>query len=316
MSNEHISRRNLLKSGLAASAGLGLESNITDDTPKKKPVKSNFRYCLNTSTIMKQEVGLMAEIELTAKAGYQGIEIWMQTLDAYLKKGGSLSDIKKKTEDLGLVIENAIGFANWMVDDPTQRKEALEQTKREMNMLAQIGCKRIAAPPFGATKGIVALEESAIRYKEVCVLGREMGVQPQLELWGFSSNLHLMGQVLFVAAECSDKAPAILADVYHLYKGGSELNSLNIVGGSQIQIFHMNDYPAEPNRQQINDSHRVMPGDGIAPMNDILQKLNTKNSPIVLSLELFSEKYWQMDAKEVAKIGLEKMKACVAKALA
>jgi sugar phosphate isomerase/epimerase len=58
-----------------------------------------------------------------------------------------------------------------------------------------------------------------------------------------------------------------------------------------------------------------MPGDGVAPMDKILKMLHEKNTPVVLSLELFNEDYWKKDPMEVAKIGLEKMKMVVEKAL-
>lgn len=308
---EQISRRNLIKSGVAASASMALPSEkMTTKT------KSNFTFSLNTSTIMKQNIGLMAEIELAAKAGYDGIEVWIRTIEEFVKAGGNLKDVKKKAKDLGIVIEDAIGFAPWIVDDLNERQKALEQTKREMDMLAQIGCKRIAAPPFGATqKAGINLEQAAKRYRAVCDLGDEMGILPQLELWGFSANLHLFGETLFVAAESGHPKALILADVYHLHKGGSELNALNLLSGNHLEVFHMNDYPAIPSRETLTDSFRVMPGDGVAPIGKILKMLQSKNTPIVLSLELFNEDYWKKDPMEVAKIGLEKMKISVEKAL-
>ncbi|MCU0468024.1 MAG: sugar phosphate isomerase/epimerase [Arcicella sp.] len=308
---EQISRRNILKSSVALSAGITLPS----EKKMVNNIKSNFTFCLNTSTIMKQNIGLMAEIELAAKTGYTGIEVWIRTIEAFVKQGGNLKDVKQKANDLGIIIEDAIGFAPWIVDDPNERQKALDQTKREMDMLVQIGCKRIAAPPFGATeKAGINLQQAAARYRAVCDLGEQMGVLPMLELWGFSANLHLFGETLFVAAECGHPKALILADVYHLHKGGSELNALSLLSGNHIQVFHMNDYPALPSRETLNDSFRVMPGDGVAPMNKILKMLNDKNSPIVLSLELFNEDYWKKDPKEVAKIGLEKMKMSVEKA--
>ena len=312
MQSESISRRNLLKS----SALLGASLTIPNATTASSSAKSNFTFCLNTSTIMKQNIGLIAEIELAAKAGYNGIEIWIRTLETFVKEGGKLKDVKQKANDLGIVIEDAIGFAPWIVDDPSERQKALEQTKQEMDMLAQIGCKRIAAPPFGATQGAdINLRQAAARYRAVCDLGEKMGVLPMLELWGFSANLHLFGEILFVASESGHSKALILADVYHLHKGGSELNALSFLSGNHIQVFHMNDYPAIPSRETLNDSFRVMPGDGVAPINKILKMLHDKNTPIVLSLELFNEDYWKKDPMEVAKIGLEKMKMVVEKAL-
>ena len=61
----------------------------------------------------------MREVEITLAAGYDAIEPWMGTLDAYVKGGGSLKDLGKRIRDLGVSVESAIGFAQWIVDDDT-----------------------------------------------------------------------------------------------------------------------------------------------------------------------------------------------------
>ena len=77
----------------------------------------------------------------------------------------------------------------------------------------------------------------------------------------------------------------------------------------------MNDYPAIDDNAKLTDAMRVMPGDGVAPLNQILQTLNAKNTPIVLSLEIFNEDVWKMDATAACTLGLAKLKGSVAKAL-
>ena len=275
-----------------------------------------FTYCLNTSTIREQKLGLMKEIETAAEAGYDGIEVWIPTMQAFLDGGGKLADVKKLADDSGIRIENAIGFAPWIVDDPEVRAKAFEQARREMDMLAQIGCPRLAAPPAGATQepGLDLLA-AADRYAKLLELGEEMGVIPQLEVWGFSANLHRLGQTTYVAMESGHPKARILPDVYHLYKGGTDFTALKMLSGQTIEIFHMNDYPANPARETIADKDRVFPGDGVAPLDQILQTLAASGTPKILSLELFNPVYWKMDASVAAKTGLEKMKAAVQRAM-
>jgi sugar phosphate isomerase/epimerase len=306
-----MKRRSLLKTALATTAVLSLPF-----AGKSQSKKHNFTFCLNTSTIMKQNIGLVNEINLAADVGYDGIEIWMRTLQEYVDKGGKLRDIKSLAKDRNITIEDCIRFAKWIVDDDTDRKNAIEQLKVEMDMLAQIGCKRIAAPPFGATKEAgLDLKKAAERFQEVAELGKQMGVKPQLELWGFSKNLHLFGETLFVAAESGHPDAIILPDVYHLFRGGSPFEALEMINGSKIEMFHINDYPSDILPEDVTDAMRVMPGDGAAPMDMILQKLTAKGREIVLSLEIFNEGYWVMPTRKTAEIGLAKMKSSVAKAI-
>ncbi|MDI6450220.1 sugar phosphate isomerase/epimerase family protein [Anaerobaca lacustris] len=315
MSEQCISRRDVMgAAGLAAGALLasGRVCAVAGAQPSQTGGGSRFRYCLNTSTIRGQKLGLAREIDVTAEAGYDAIEPWVSSLQEHTRSGGTLRDIRKRIEDKGLTVESAISFARWIVDDDAVRAEAVEQVKREMDLLAQIGGKRIAAPPAGATGGAeIDLLKAAERYRALLELGDQTGVVPQVEVWGPSKNLHRLGQSMFVVIESGHPKACLLPDVYHTYKGGSDFHGFKTISSRTIQVFHLNDYPADPPRETIRDGDRVMPGDGIAPLTQILRDLRDNGSEAVLSLELFSQVYWDKDPLAVAREGLAKMKAAV-----
>ncbi len=240
----------------------------------------------------------------------------MRDLDQYVQEGGSLRDLGKRISDLGLTVESAIGFAQWIVDDPEARKKGLEQAKKDMDTLKQIGGIRLAAPPTGATNQTdLNLFEAAARYRELLLLGDQMEVVPQVEVWGFSKSLSRLGESAFVAIESGHPKACLLPDVYHIHKGGSDFAGLTMFGPKAIQVFHLNDYPTNPPRETISDKDRVYPGDGVAPLSKIFQLLAGIGFSGVFSLELFNPGYWEQDPLIVAKTGLEKMKSAVQKAL-
>ena len=275
-----------------------------------------FVFCLNTGTIRGQKLGIVKEAEVAAQAGFQGFEPWIGTIEEYSKNGGSLPDLKKRLADLGLSLESAIGFPEWIVDDDAKRAAGLERAKRDMDLLAQLGGKRLATPPAGATNTPgLDLARAAERYRALLEAGDRIGIVPQLEVWGFSKNLSRLSQCALVALEAAHPKACVLADIFHLYKGGSDFAGLRLLSGQAIQVFHLNDYPADPPRDQINDSFRVFPGDDLAPLTQVLRDLQATGPGKVLSLELFNKKYWQQDAALTVKEGLEKMKAAVRQAL-
>lgn len=314
MNQTNKTRRKVL-AGLAAIGSTSLLSSTAYVRERKIPTTKKdktFTYCLNTSTIMGQRQGIVKDIETAAKAGYDGIEIWINALQQYLDEGGNLRDLKMLIDDQGIKVENAIGFAPWIVDDTAKRKTALEQAKKEMEMLAAVGCYRLAAPPAGATDVAgLNLDAAAERFCDLIEIGKDAGVVPQLEVWGFSKNLHQLNQVLYVAAGCGHRNVRILPDIYHLYRGGSGFDSLQLVSGKAIEVFHMNDYPASIAAAAIEDKDRVYPGDGDAPINQVIRTLQEMGGPKVLSLELFNRSYWEENAMKVAKTGLKKMKDVV-----
>lgn len=305
----NISRRELLiASGTAAGAAL-LPSSASAGAAKKT---QKFEFSLNMSTIMGQKLGFIKELEVASAAGFQHCEIWVPTLEAYLKSGGTLLEAKKRIDDLGINIQNAIGFAQWIVDDEAARKQGLEQMKREMDMLAQLGCFRTAAPPMGATKEPgLDLRRAAERYRAILDLGVSTGVTPQLEMWGHSKNLNRVADVLFVAAEAGQANAKLLLDVFHIYKGESSIDCLHLVGENSIDVFHVNDYVTSIKPNSITDGDRIYAGDGEAPIKEIIKRLKPSEKPVILSLELFNKELWAQDPLKVAKTGLEKMKKMV-----
>jgi sugar phosphate isomerase/epimerase len=180
-------------------------------------------------------------------------------------------------------------------------------------MAAQIGCRKVAAPPSGVSGAPgLNLMRAAERYARVIEIGREYGVTPVLEFWGAAQSLGHLGEALFVAAQCGQPEACILADVLHMYKGGSPYEGLGLLGPDTLGLLHMNDFPAEPPRAEIGDADRVYPGDGVAPLGDILRTLHRVGFRGMLSLELFNASYYERDAAEVLATGLRKMQTAVA----
>lgn len=312
MHREYLSRRHLLSAAGAAVGGLALCRDAEAATKKT----AGFKYCLNTGTIRGQKLPIDKEVEVAAEAGYDAIEPWLDGINRYKEGGGSLKDLKKKIDDFGITVESAISFPSWIVDDDAKRAKGFEQARREMGLLAQIGGKRIAAPPAGATREPgLNLDRAAERYRELLEVGDEIGIVPQIETWGSSANLRRLGEAMYVVVECGHPKACLIPDVFHMYKGGSDFHGLKAISGRAIQVFHINDYPADPPREQARDSDRIFPGDGVAPITQILRDLQANGCNAVLSLELFNRTYYQQDPLEVAKAGLAKMKSAVKKAI-
>ncbi len=295
-------RREFLSvSGLA---GIGILLPVSAK-PTEGNTETSFRFCLNTSSVSKKPLNIKKYIDIASYSGYDGIEIWIRDLKLYLDSGGKAYDLRKYLEDKSLIVENAIGFAPWLADKDT----GFKQMKEEMEMVAAIGGKRIAAPAAGV-KGDKPLDlfMAGERYCELLKLGRETGVMPQLEFWGASDVLWHIGQTLMIVSAAGDKEARILPDVYHMFRGGSSFDTLKMINGSLIEIFHFNDYVLSKPRNKQNDSDRVYPGDGAAPFKEIINDLRKMGGTKVLSLELFNEEYWKKDPSFIAKTGLLKMK--------
>jgi sugar phosphate isomerase/epimerase len=348
------SRRELLGNiaAVAAVATVAGDRPVDAQTPRGttpatgRPADEPFGYCLNTSTLRGHQLGIVAEIAIAAKAGYHAIEPWTTELDAYVQAAGTLKDLGQRIKDAGLVVENVIAFNSWLSDDDATRAAGMETIKLNMDKAAQIGAKHIATTPGGGGGGRggrggggraggaaaqpataagiaapppaapVSLDNAARYYREALDLGRKMGVLPLCELWSSNAVLGPLSHGVYVTTAAGDADASLLLDNIHLYRSGTQFESLRQINGASLHVFHVNDYPQADDPTRITDAQRVYPGDGIAPLNTIFRALRDNGFRGYLSLELFNQDYYKKPADENAKMGIDKVRAAVKKALA
>jgi sugar phosphate isomerase/epimerase len=315
-------RRRDLLNGAVATVGAAMLSPIAGEaqTPKAanartRPANEPFGYCLNTSTIRGNNLDLPGVIAAASKAGFHAIEPWITEIDRHTSDGGTLKDLGKRIADAGLTVENAIAFNSFLDDDDARRAASMEKLKADMDKVLQIGGKRIAAPP-GNSRAAVSLDNAARYYREALEMGAKVGVQPLLELWGTHPVLGPLSHGIYVSVGAGRADASMLLDVFHLYKSGSAFASLKQINGASLNVMHLNDYPQAADSSTLNDGNRIYPGDGVAPLRQILRDLRDIGFRGYLSLELFNKEYWARSADENLKTAMEKIRATVRAALA
>jgi len=99
MNAHKLSRREALAgAGLLAGAAMFGERParaVAPASPLFRAKAPPFRYCLNTATIRGHKLGIVKEIEIAAKSGYEGIEVWVDAIEGYVRNGGTLKDLGK-----------------------------------------------------------------------------------------------------------------------------------------------------------------------------------------------------------------------------
>jgi len=310
MSEKIISRREMLKIAGFSILGSSLISRIdaaslhVGSENFSKMGKLPFRISLNTSTISGYKLPIEEQIELCKDAGFDGIELWFRDVDDYIQRGGTQARLAAIIKDSGLYLENMIGFAPWLGDD-----KGMAQMKKEMELAAALGSKCIAATALGLDTNKVIdrnlFEVYSGKYRELLVFGERIGVTPLLELWG-GGVLNQLTDALHIAVGAKHANASLLLDFYHLFRGGNAFESLSLVNGLSLPLFHINDYPADPVREQLRDEDRVFPGDGICPFNKVIPMLYKNGFRGGFSLELFNKHYWtEMKVKDLLKRGYE-----------
>lgn len=304
MSSQRLTRRNALKTGLAGSLGLAagmasaMEAKALNSLSFPQEHNLPFRVSLNTSTLMAYQLPVDQQIDLIAAAGFDGTELWMRDIMAYLDAGGSRQALREKLEAGNLRLENIIGFSQWCNDDAAERQKAMDQLGAEMEIIADLGGGYIATPVMGIQNlDPLKFDAYAARYRAILELGDQTGVYPLLELWGMGA-LHRVSDCAQITIASGHPKAAMLLDIYHVHRGGNTWDTVDVLNGGRLPIIHMNDYPATPAYNELKDSDRVLPGAGTCPFNTVIPKLYHAGFRGGFSVELFNQGYWsQWDAK-------------------
>lgn len=310
-----LSRRGVLAGGVGLLGGLvggGFSRRLLAAEPESGAATAagarpfaGFPISLNTSTLRGHKLPLTEVIDIAAKAGYAGIEPWMDELDRHVQSGGSLADVDKRLKDHGLKVTGGIAFYEWMVDDEKKRAAGLEEARRRFEQYGRIGATHLAAPPSGDVKNVDLLK-AAERYAALLKLAEGTGVVPAVEVWGFAANGYRLGQCVYIAMESGRPDACVLPDVYHLFKGGSGLSGVRRIHGSLLGGFHLNDYPAGLERDKAKDADRIYPGDGVAPIGQLFRDLRDIGYRGAVSIELFNPEYYKQEPLLVARTAREK----------
>ena len=302
---------------ITAAGAATLLAHSERQAPPKRPTGSRSATASTPAPSADRSCHCRPKSNMAARAGYQGIEPWVNEIDAYVASGGSLPDLRKRIGRLRTV---GRGRDRLCRVDRRRRRAACQRAGRgqaaSWTWPAQLGCQRLAAPPAGISQGdkLPELTTIAERYRALLELGDQQGVVPQLELWGFARVLSKLSEVAYVAAETGHPQASLLLDSYHLHKGGSGFETVRLISGGAGRVSHQR-LSGRAARSEITDAYRVFPGDGAAPLDSLFRALRDTGFRGMLSLEVFNREYWTQDALLVARSGLEKTRDAVLKAL-
>jgi sugar phosphate isomerase/epimerase len=299
---------------LGASAFPAVANKKEEGTEEKRYQrgKSPWPICLDTATIKPAET-ILKKIEIAKAAGYDAIEPWDGELAEYEKGGGNLKELGKRIKDSGLFVPSMIGLWGCIPKTKEEFEQSLPATRNRMRMASEIGCTYVQAIPNQVGDNFNPQFVSDC-YRQLLEIGlREYNINPAL-VFVKMFPLKRMGQATAIALDTNHPKAKIIPDVYHMYISEGGFEGLKLVKGDLFAIFQFNDAPSGMELDKMEDKHRVYPGDGILPLQQILKDLKGTGFKGCLSVELYNPEYWKQDLLEVAKTGLQKTLDVIKKA--
>jgi 2-keto-myo-inositol isomerase len=255
----------------------------------------------NGASTMKAD--LPTDIAAASAAGFKALEIWAAKLDRYLAR--------YRLDDLNALFQKhaiapaSINSIEFITFRSPQDYAKIQSRCRQLCAWAQaLGCDKVVVVPSptpagGASRSEIR-KESVRVLRELGSLAQSYGVNLAFEFLGFRwCSVRTLAQCWEIVQETARDDVGLVIDTCHFYAGGSSLRSILKVPREKILIFHINDVEERP-KATIEDAHRLLPGEGVIPLGDILQHLKQTGFDGLCSIELFRPAYWERQPAELA----------------
>ena len=283
-----LTRRNLLLAPLAVPLArvVGAQSAA--------PGKMLLGIHQNTS----RAAGYRGSLEGWAKAGIRYVELGAPLLAAFLEND-TLPAAKRVLTDLGLTpVSAAVVLPDIWIPGPA-RAESLDRWRRGCEQFASLGLQKVYSPSI--TRREVTADDFAATpdcIREAGEIAREFELTAMIEFIRNSTHLSTLTSSLKVIREAAHPNVRPMLDFFHFWSGLSKFEDLDLLEPGELAHAHFQDLLDTP-RELIDNDSRLIPGDGIAPVVRIIEKLAEKRYTGALSVELFREEFVQGDPFEV-----------------
>lgn len=254
-----------------------------------------MKLALNGATTMK--ASLATDIRVASEAGFDCLEIWASKLRVFLELNAT-DKLKKMFAAHGIEPYSINSIEHVTFTDRDVKPALLRECEELCRIAAEIGCPFVVvvpgAVPAGATKEDI-VGESARTLDELGAVAEPYEVGLAFEFLG---QPDCSVQTLALADEIVRKTGranvGLVIDSFHFYVGGSTIESIDALDAARLFIFHINDAEDLP-REQLEDRHRLLPGLGILPLEEIVAALRRIGYDRVTSVEIFRPEYWERD---------------------
>lgn len=239
-----------------------------------------------------------------AKAGIKAAEPDLVKAREYEMANGPGS-ARKLMDDLGLVAYSSTNQLN-LDETSAERVQAVEDLKWKVAMAESLGASRIVIPSTASAPHVLAdYGQLKANLFEAGEIAKPHKVALMVEFTRNSRLLNNIRTALDVVRALDHPNIKFMLDVYHFWAGPSKFEDLDLIQPGEIHHVHFADTPHQPPLEVAEQKDRAYPGEGIAPLQKILNKLVEKGYNRALSLELFDMGVRNTDPAFVAGRALE-----------
>lgn len=256
-------------------------------------------------------------VDCAVAGGFKAISIWPSQLEVDRKAGLSPADMRDTLGERGIEVFEIEPILSWVPGESLPefaRSLAGDPPEVFLDWAVELGAPGVLATDgFGAGCGFSALAEA---FAGLCDRAAERGLRVEFEFLPWSSIPDVASSARFL--DRVDRANAgIVLDTIHFHRGSSDLDQLAAFPGERIFGVQLCDAPENPVLEDLAlDSmhNRLLPGEGVIPLVDIVRTLDRIGYRGPMGAEIFSDALNELPASEVGERAARATRALLAEA--
>jgi 2-keto-myo-inositol isomerase len=234
-------------------------------------------------------------------AGFRCVEPHLNLVKDWLDDGHTVDEARRLFESRELRVVASSQLEVMCFGSPDARLPNLRANADNARLVHELGADKMIVGTDGPEQNSVeALDAVAGAMWNLAEATEDVGVDIAIE-FNWSPIIRSLGSAVRVAEIADHPRVGVLFDAAHYHVTPTKLRDINKGSVRHIKHVHLDDMPDTPADLTHRDFDRVLPGEGVLELPEIIAALEESGYEGYFSIEMFSAELWGLPAKEAAR---------------
>lgn len=240
-------------------------------------------------------------LEAYAAAGFRNAEPHLNLVQDWLDDGHTVEQTRELFDSYGLRVVASSQLEVACFGSPDARLPNLRANAANARLVRDLGGGTLVVGTDGPERvSVEALDAVALALGDLArsIEGLEVDVAVE---FNWSPVVRSLPSAVRVVEKVGHPRVGVLFDTAHYQVTPTKLSDLGPDAVRWIKHVHLNDMPDKPADLTHRDFDRVLPGEGVLDLPEIIAALEVGGYEGFFSIEMFNADLWRLSAKEAAR---------------
>ena len=249
------------------------------------------------------------KLEAVADAGFAQAELWQQDVQ---ETGGDTEGIRHHLSSLGISLTDYQVLLDFDGAADVHREIKRQQALEILDTAVKVGADTVLVPANTERGCLPDKIVSDLQWLTEQAVGRNLRIAYEAMCW--STCVNTTPEALKIINEVDSPALGLVIDAFHIFALQRSVADVEQVPVDKIFLVQLLDVAQIPDRGELTDiarHQRLLPGEGIFPLQALLRTLRDKQYQGPLGLEVFNDALKKQPAEQVARQAMASLKTVI-----